>query len=80
MMSNLDEFIKDPAVVGKSYCHGDKTFKLAKADNFEYTDPIDGSVAKKQVSVIQRGFVLKYFLSILSFQLYYSTRLQNSLF
>jgi phosphoglucomutase len=23
-------------------------FELAKADDFEYTDPIDGSVAKKQ--------------------------------
>jgi len=52
MMSNLDSYIADPASIGKSYSHGGKTFKVAKADNFEYTDPIDHSVSKKQVSCL----------------------------
>jgi len=52
MISNLESFIADPASVGKTYSHGGKTFKVAKSDNFEYTDPIDHSVSKKQVSYI----------------------------
>ena len=51
MISNLESYIADPASVGKTYSHGGKTFKVAKADNFEYTDPIDHSVSKKQVSI-----------------------------
>jgi len=49
MISNLESYIADPASIGKTYSHGGKTFKVAKADNFEYTDPIDHSVSKKQV-------------------------------
>jgi len=48
MIVNLEHMIVDPATIGKSYTFGDKIFKIAKADNFEYTDPIDHSVSKKQ--------------------------------
>ena len=51
--------IVDPTTVGKSYSHGGKTYIIAKADNFEYTDPIDKTVSKKQASY-------KYFNSILA--------------
>ena len=50
MIANLEQMIVDPATIGKSYTHGGKTFKIAKADNFEYTDPIDHSVSRKQAS------------------------------
>ena len=49
-MADLENKLSDPAMIGKTLSHGDKTYTIAKADNFEYTDPIDGSVAKKQVS------------------------------
>jgi len=49
MILDLESYIADPASIGKTYSHGGKTFKVAKADNFEYTDPIDQSVSKKQV-------------------------------
>ena len=49
MISNLESYISDAASIGKTYSHGGKTFKVAKADNFEYTDPIDHSVSRKQV-------------------------------
>lgn len=48
MILDLESYIADPASIGKTYSHGGKTFKVAKADNFEYTDPIDQSVSKKQ--------------------------------
>ena len=49
MMTNLNNLIESGSLVGKEYSHGDKAFKVAKMDNFEYTDPIDHSVSKKQV-------------------------------
>lgn len=48
MIANLEQMIVDPSTVGKSYTYGGKTFKIAKTDNFEYTDPIDQSVSRKQ--------------------------------
>ena len=49
MMANLGNLIADPSLIGRSYKHGDKSFTVAKDDNFEYTDPIDQSVSSKQV-------------------------------
>ncbi|XP_046355510.2 phosphoglucomutase-1-like [Haliotis rufescens] len=48
MMANLNALIADPALVGKQYSSGDKTYTVAVADNFSYTDPIDNSVTKGQ--------------------------------
>jgi len=48
MMSNLQALIEDKATVGKSYSSANKSYSVAIADNFEYTDPIDKSVSKKQ--------------------------------
>ncbi|XP_067679861.1 phosphoglucomutase-1-like [Haliotis asinina] len=48
MMANLNALIADPALVGKKYSSGDKTYTVAVADNFSYTDPIDNSVTKGQ--------------------------------
>lgn len=57
MMAALDAMSGDAAMVGKELSHGGKTYKIAKIDNFEYTDPIDGAVAKKQVSFSLRAFL-----------------------
>ena len=51
MMADLDTLVADASFIGKTFTHGDKTFKVAKADNYGYTDPIDGSVSKKQVNI-----------------------------
>lgn len=48
MMVNSGNLIADKAFLGKEYKAGDKSFTVAAADNFSYTDPIDGSVAQKQ--------------------------------
>lgn len=50
MIRNLEKFIIDSSVLGKSYSYENKAFKIAKTDNFEYTDPIDHSISKKQVA------------------------------
>jgi len=57
MIANLEQMIVEPTTVGKSYSQGGKTFKIAKADNFEYTDPIDKSVSKKQVTYWRIFFI-----------------------
>lgn len=49
MMVDLNALVKDPSFIGKQFTQQGKTFTIAKADNFEYTDPIDGSISKAQV-------------------------------
>ncbi|XP_038049648.1 phosphoglucomutase-1-like [Patiria miniata] len=51
MMANLRSLVdadKVATFIGREFAEGDKTYKVAKADDFEYTDPIDSSVSKKQ--------------------------------
>jgi len=48
MMQNLEDLVNDPATVGKEFTALGKTYTVSAADNFSYTDPVDGSVAKKQ--------------------------------
>lgn len=72
MMAALDAMSGDAAMVGKELSHGGKTYKIAKIDNFEYTDPIDGAVAKKQVS-----FSLRAFLYLFTCFLFYEVCLQK---
>ena len=48
-MAGLQALIADQSLVGSELKEGSKTFKVALMDNFEYTDPIDGSVSKNQV-------------------------------
>ncbi|XP_060533837.1 phosphoglucomutase [Cylas formicarius] len=48
MMKQLEGLIASGTLVGKSYSAGNKTYKVEKADNFSYVDPIDNSVAKNQ--------------------------------
>ena len=41
--------MNDPQFIGSVHQFEDKTFQVALADNFAYTDPIDGSISVKQV-------------------------------
>lgn len=48
MIDHLQTTMFDKGFVGQSFSSGDKTYQVEKADNFEYTDPVDGSVSKGQ--------------------------------
>lgn len=49
MMKDLEAAMMDPSFKGKKFSSGDKTYEVDIADNFAYTDPVDGSVSKNQV-------------------------------
>lgn len=48
MVEHLSKLIESQELVGQEFSAQGKTFKLVENDNFEYTDPVDGSVSKKQ--------------------------------
>lgn len=50
MMQDLEAAMTDKSFIGKKFTSGDKTYEVAIADNFMYTDPVDASVSKNQVS------------------------------
>lgn len=49
MIKDLETAMFEPSFVGKKVSSGDKSYEVAVADNFAYTDPVDGSVSKNQV-------------------------------
>lgn len=49
LMSELESLITSADFKGKSLSGGGKTYKVAKGENFSYTDPVDKSVSKNQV-------------------------------
>lgn len=49
MMKDLEALVLDRSFVGKQFSANDKVYTVEKADNFEYSDPVDGSVSKNQV-------------------------------
>lgn len=48
VMNHLKEQFKETDFVGKTLKHGDKTYVVKLADDFQYTDPIDHVVTKNQ--------------------------------
>jgi len=48
MMAQLQKFVDDPSNLGKKYTGNGKEYIVSKMDNFEYKDPIDGSLTQKQ--------------------------------
>ncbi|KAI1236900.1 hypothetical protein IHE44_0015158 [Lamprotornis superbus] len=48
MMKDLETMMFDRSFVGKQLSSGDKSYTVEKADNFEYNDPVDGSVSRNQ--------------------------------
>lgn len=49
VMAHLEDQFKQSDFVGKEFSHGDKTYTVSLADDFQYTDPIDHVVTKNQV-------------------------------
>ena len=52
MMEDLETLITEPKFIGRDFANGGKTYKVKLGDNFSYTDPIDNSVATKQVILL----------------------------
>ena len=57
MIKHLETIMFDPAFKGKKLSSGDKTYEVAIADNFAYTDPVDASVSKNQVRNLLISFL-----------------------
>lgn len=57
-MTEIETMITKPDFVGKTLSHENKSYVVQEADNYSYTDPIDGSVATKQVN----NFINIFFL------------------
>lgn len=49
MMKDLEALISDRSFVGKQLSVGEKVYTVEKVDNFEYSDPVDGSISRNQV-------------------------------
>nr|XP_029499214.1 phosphoglucomutase-1-like [Oncorhynchus nerka] len=48
MMEDLELRILGKAFMGQRFAVGEKLYQVEKADNFEYTDPIDGRICRNQ--------------------------------
>ncbi|XP_051943638.1 phosphoglucomutase-1-like isoform X1 [Hippocampus zosterae] len=48
MMEDLEIMIADKSFVKRRFAVEDKIYQVEKADNFEYTDPVDSSITRNQ--------------------------------
>lgn len=71
MMEDLEIMIADKTFVKQRFAVKDKIFQVEKADNFEYTDPVDSSISRNQVHsthsaayVWRQDYVLRYIRSL----------------
>ena len=48
MIKHLETQFAQKDFVGKTFSHGDKSYEVALADDFQYVDPVDHSVTTKQ--------------------------------
>lgn len=49
MMEDLEIMIGDKSFVKQRFAVEDKIYQVEKADNFEYTDPVDSTITRNQV-------------------------------
>lgn len=49
LMRDLEAVITDKSFTTQKFAVGNNVYIVEKADNFEYIDPVDGSVSRKQV-------------------------------
>lgn len=48
-MQSIEALIQKPEFIGKKLQYEGKEYVVKQADNYSYTDPVDGSKATKQV-------------------------------
>lgn len=61
MMEDLEIMIANKSFVKQRFAVEDKIYQVEKADNFEYTDPVDSTISRNQVydtHVLLSGFYL----------------------
>lgn len=51
LMRDLEAMITDKAFTSQKFAVGNNVYGVEKTDNFEYIDPVDGSVSRNQVRV-----------------------------
>lgn len=49
MMEDLEITIANKSFVKQRFAVEDKIYQVEKADNFEYTDPVDSTITRNQV-------------------------------
>lgn len=49
MMEDLEIMISDKSFAKQRFAVEDKIYQVDKADNFEYTDPVDSTISRNQV-------------------------------
>uniref|UniRef100_A0A3P8XGV7 Phosphoglucomutase 1 n=1 Tax=Esox lucius TaxID=8010 RepID=A0A3P8XGV7_ESOLU len=52
MMEDLELMMLEKAFVGQRFAVGEQVYQVERADNFEYTDPVDGCIYRNQVGNI----------------------------
>lgn len=67
-MRDLEAMITDKAFTNQKFAVGNNVYSVEKTDNFEYIDPVDGSVSRNQVSVSSQFLLIE--MSLLS-QIFY---------
>lgn len=50
LMRDLEAIIIDKAFMSQRFSVGDHVYSVEKSENFEYVDPVDGTVSRNQVS------------------------------
>uniref|UniRef100_A0A5F9C2Y0 Phosphoglucomutase 5 n=1 Tax=Oryctolagus cuniculus TaxID=9986 RepID=A0A5F9C2Y0_RABIT len=48
IMRDLEALVTDKSFIGQQFAVGSQVYSVAKTDSFEYVDPVDGTVTKKQ--------------------------------
>ncbi|EPQ17065.1 Phosphoglucomutase-like protein 5 [Myotis brandtii] len=48
IMRDLEALVTDKSFIGQQFAVGSHVYSVAKTDSFEYVDPVDGTVTKKQ--------------------------------
>lgn len=51
-MQSIEALIEKPEFIGKKLQYEGKEYVVKQADNYSYTDPVDGSKATKQVCTL----------------------------
>lgn len=59
MMEDLEIMIADKSFIKQRFAVEDKIYQVEKADNFEYTDPVDSSISRNQVHTHTHSAVMR---------------------
>lgn len=51
LMRDLEGVITDKAFLTQKFAVGTNVYSVERADNFEYIDPVDGTVVRNQVCI-----------------------------